>query len=384
MGREQGIVIIGAGIGGLTAAIALRQQGFQIEVYERAPELRPVGAGLTIQPNAVLALRRLGLGERVERAGAILRAGALMRADGTPLTRTDPSWDLTREAGAPIVGIHRAALHQILLEELGRDAPQLGRACTGYEQAGEIVRVRFADGSERSYGALIGADGVRSVVRAQLLGDGEPVYAGYTSWRGICPERAGLPADFGGEMWGRGLRFGGCAIDAERFYWFAVANAPEGEQEPDPRVRKQQLLARFQGWGNHVPELIARTPEDAILRTDISDRPPVERWGEGRVTLLGDAAHPMTPNLGQGACQAIEDALVLATELERASSLEVGLRAYERARRERANNTVRVARRLGVIGQWQNPLACMARDTMFSLMPASLMKKQMLAAWKLP
>jgi 2-polyprenyl-6-methoxyphenol hydroxylase-like FAD-dependent oxidoreductase len=308
-----------------------------------------------------------------------------MRSDGTPLTRLRETFAATlqREVGAGIVGIHRATLHEVLLDELGPDAVQLDHACTGYAQHAGGVRVRFADASERDCDALIGADGLRSAVRAQLLGDGEPVYAGYTSWRGVSPERCGLPEDFGGELWGRGQRFGGCCIDGGRFYWFAVANAPAGERDADPEQAKQQLLARYAGWGRRVPELLRSTPADAILRTDISDRPPSSRWGEGRVTLLGDAAHPTTPNLGQGACQAIEDALALAEELPRAASLEAGLRAYEARRQPRANAVVATSRRIGSVAQWQNPLACALRNALFGLMPPSAVEKQLLEAWKL-
>jgi 2-polyprenyl-6-methoxyphenol hydroxylase-like FAD-dependent oxidoreductase len=380
------IIVVGAGIGGLTAAIALRRAGFRVEVHERAAHIQPVGAGITIQPNAVLALRRLGLGERVERAGAALRAGALMRWDGAPITRMPPQFaaKLVSDVGAGIVGIHRATLHAILLEELGADCVQLGHACTGYTQQGDAVRVHFADGGERECDVLVGADGLHSVVRAQLLGAAEPIYAGYTSWRGVTAERCGLPDDFGGELWGRGQRFGGCCIDGGRFYWFAVANAPAGEREADAEQTKAQLVARFEKWGNRVPELLRSTPAAAILRTDISDRAPSARWGEGGVTLLGDAAHPMTPNLGQGACQAIEDALVLSEELPRAASLEAGLRAYETRRRARANAVVVGARRIGAIGQWRNPIACTLRNTLFGLLPQALLQQQLLDAWKLP
>ena len=380
------IVIVGAGIGGLAAALALRRAGQRVEVYERAAVLGGVGAGVTLQPNAVLALRRLGIGERIERAGAILRAGALLRRDGRPLSELprEMSEALLAELGAPIVGIHRATLHELLLEALGRDAVRLARTCAGYAPQENGVRVRFDDGTDVACDALVGADGLHSAVRAQLAGAGPPAYAGYTSWRGVSADRCGLAPDFGGEMWGRGERFGGCAIDGGRFYWFAVANAPAGEREPDPARRKARLLERFADWGNPVPELIRSTPEQDILRTDIADRPPLARWGEGRVTLLGDAAHAMTPNLGQGACQAIEDAYVLGRELAHASSPEAGLRAYESARRARANAVVVAARRLGAIAQWRSPLACALRDALVGAVPAALLKRQLLQGWRLP
>lgn len=379
------VVIVGAGIGGLTAAIALRDAGFRVEVHERASALHAIGAGLTIQPNAVLALRELGLGDAVESAGAPIRAGAVMRADGRALMKMPDALvgEIERTLGAGIVGIHRATLHEVLLRRLGTEHVRLGHACLGFVQQGDTLSARFADG-EIACDALIGADGLHSVVRAALHGEREPEYAGYTSFRGVTADRCGLPVSFGGEMWGRGQRFGGCAIDGGRFYWFATLNAPADAQYASKQAQKAELIARFGSFASFVPALIASTPEDAILRTDIRDRPPLARWGRGCVSLLGDAAHAMTPNLGQGACQAIEDALVLARALKRASSLEQGLRAYENARTKRANAVVVTARRLGAIGQWQNPFLCALRDTLFAWMPVGATKRQLLDAWQLP
>lgn len=383
--EKRRIVIVGAGIGGLTAAIALRAAGFDVQVHERAAEIKPVGAGLTIQPNAMSALRRMGLGAAVERAGAPLRAGAVMRQDGSPLMSLPDALvaELLQALGVGIVGIHRATLHALLLDAVGRDNVHLGRPCLGFRQEGERVRVRFADG-EIECAALIGADGIHSAVRAELHGASEPRYAGYTSFRGVTSDRCGLPEGFGGELWGRGQRFGGCCIDGQRFYWFCTLNAPAEQKYESPEQQKVALLARFAGFVPYVPALIESTPEGAILRTDISDRPPLSRWGRGSVTLLGDAAHAMTPNLGQGACQAIEDALVLAHELQHAPSIDSGLRAYEAARTARANAVVVTARRLGAIGQWQSPLACWFRDGLFARMPISATKRQLQDAWRLP
>lgn len=378
-------MVVGAGIGGLCAAIALRNAGFQVEVHERAAALEAVGAGLTIQPNGVLALRALGLGAAVERAGAAIRAGAVMRADGSPLMKFPEA--LAREVvetlGGGIVGIHRATLHDILLNALGREHVTLDHACLGIAQTGEQVQVQFADGAQ-ACDLLIGADGLHSVVRAALHGQAEPVYAGYTSFRGVSADRCGLPPDFGGELWGRGQRFGGCCIDAGRFYWFATMNAPANDKYTSAAAQKEALLQRFAQFGCQAPALIASTPDHAILRTDIRDRPTLTHWGRGRITLLGDAAHAMTPNLGQGACQAIEDALVLARELSRDAPVEQCLRAYERARVKRANTVVVTARRLGAIAQWQNSLACSLRDSLFAALPAASTKRQLLDAWRLP
>jgi 2-polyprenyl-6-methoxyphenol hydroxylase-like FAD-dependent oxidoreductase len=379
------VLIVGGGIGGLCAAIALRNAGFHVEVHERADALQPLGAGLTIQPNAILALRALGLGAAVERAGATIRAGAVMRADGSPLMSFPESLarEVVETVGAGIIGIHRATLHEVLLNALGREHVTLGHACIGIAQTGEQVEVRFADGTQRC-DVLIGADGLHSVVRAALHGEAEPVYAGYTSFRGVTADRCGLPADFGGELWGRGQRFGGCCIDGDRFYWFATANAAPNAKHASVEAQKEELLQRFARFGQQVPALIASTPAQAILRTDIRDRPTLQRWGRGAITLLGDAAHAMTPNLGQGACQAIEDAFVLGRELARGASLEQGLRSYEKARVKRANAVVVTARRLGAIGQWENSLACALRDRLFAALPARATQRQLLEAWRLP
>ncbi|HEX6244007.1 MAG TPA: FAD-dependent monooxygenase, partial [Polyangiales bacterium] len=223
-------------IGGLCAAIGLRRAGFEVRVYERAEVIQPLGAGLTLQPNALLALRRMGIGEAIEAEGAPLRAGAVLRWDGSPLMNVPEAAvaELVRELGAGILGIHRATLHAALLRELGGDVVQLGRAATGFSVMGERVRLHFEGAADAVCDALIGADGLHSVVRGQLHGAGAPVYAGYTSFRGVTHDRCGLPADFGGELWGRGRRFGGCCIDGGRFYWFATLDAPQGERHASP------------------------------------------------------------------------------------------------------------------------------------------------------
>jgi len=379
-------IVVGAGIGGLAAAIGLKRAGCTVEVYERARELKAVGAGITIQPNAVLALRHLGVGEEIVRAGQVLKPTAgLARADGTVLSQLDAAEGerLIAEVGAPIVGIHRATLHDVMVAALGREHLRLGHTAEGYELTDSSVKVRFHGGEVREAELVVGADGIRSACRRQLLGDGEPTYAGYFCWRGISPTRGELPQGWGGEVWGAGRRFGGCTVDGGRLYWFAVAQGPPGGEDPKGSARAA-VLKHFEDFVPMFRDVIAATPEEAIIRSDIADRPTVTKWGEGRLTLLGDAAHPMTPNLGQGACQAIEDALVLATGIARGSDVAAALRAYEAERQRRANAVVEAARRFGAIGQWSNGAARWARDTLVRLTPASVLRKQLVANWKLP
>jgi 2-polyprenyl-6-methoxyphenol hydroxylase-like FAD-dependent oxidoreductase len=368
----------------LTAGVALAKAGIPFEIHEQAPELKPLGFGLTLQPNAMAALRRLDLGETVMRSGSIVRGSGLWRWDGAPIQAIakDQLLAIEQEVGGPIVGIRRPTLHEILLDAAGHDRLHLGRTMTGYRNQGDHIAVQFGDGSEIEARALIAADGIHSVARKQFADDGEPIFAGYGAYRGVTSEPA-TAGDFGGEGWGRGLRFGGCVVDGGRFYWFAVVNGAAGAHD-EPGTVKQKLLDLFGKWVEPVPSVIRATDEAGILRTDIHDRTPIGRWTDGKMALLGDAAHAMTPNFGQGACQAIEDALVLGVELKATDSVDAALKAYEKKRVARANAITVGARRLGAIGQWQNPLAVALRDTLFRMAPPSLPRKQLLWAWKLP
>ncbi len=377
------ILIAGAGIGGLTAAIALRRAGLPVQIHERATQMCEMGAGITVQPNAIHALRAIGVGEAVEAAGCRITAARLTRADGRVLSSmTD---DVYAAAGAPAVALHRGTLQGVLLEALPGEAPRCGRTASGYEVRPDGVTLRFTDGTEAEGALLVGADGLRSAVRAQLLSDGQPRYAGYTSWRGVADTREGVGTT-ATEAWGRGRRFGLVPIDAERTYWFATHNASEGGRD-NSELARETLLRLFYGWPAPIRDVLLATPRDAILRTDIYDRPDAARWGEGRVTLLGDAAHPMTPNLGQGAGQAIEDAVVLARELAKAGEtgdVVLALRGYEAARAPRSQSMVAASRRLGVIGQAEGALTCRVRDTLMSLVPSAVARRQALGSWVFP
>ena len=217
--------------------------------------------------------------------------------------------------------------------------------------------------------AVVGADGLRSIVREGLGTPGALRYSGYTAWRGIAGfDTAGLMA---GESVGCGQRFGLVPISGNRVYWYAAANVPEGQREP-PDQAKARLTAMFAAWHDPIPALIRVTDPAAILRNNIYDRDPADRWGSGRITLLGDAAHPMTPNLGQGACQAIEDALVLARELGQGSDVEAALRRYEAQRLPRTRLVSIASRRAGQMFQIESPALCRMRDVMMRLMPSAV------------
>jgi 2-polyprenyl-6-methoxyphenol hydroxylase-like FAD-dependent oxidoreductase len=364
-------IVVGGGIGGLAAAVALRQAGLAVEVYERAPAMAEVGAGLSLWANALHALDRLGLGAAVKAQGLAGPPGAIRTWDGGVLS-APPAEAVAARWPVFMVGVHRADLLATLGAALPDGVLRLGATAVGFETGGAGVRVRFADGREAAGDLLVGADGLRSVTRAQLFGETPPRYSGYTTWRGVTAvDRGLLPPGAGFESWGRGQRFGGLPLRDGRVYWFATRNAPAGQGD-EPGGRLAELRRRFDGWHPPVPALIAATPESAILRNDIFDRPPLTRWGEGPVTLLGDAAHPMTPNLGQGGCQALEDAVVLGDCLRGAAAVPAALRAYEARRIPRTSAIVRQSWRIGRMGQWEHPVVCALRNALVRATPTAL------------
>lgn len=358
------VLVIGGGIGGLTAAIALNRAGIPTAVYERAPELREVGAGITIWTNALKVLRKLGVGPAVEAKSTPLRQSELRAWRGQVLSEMDLS-DLNARFGAPTVGIHRADLQAALADHLGREHIILGAACVGYTQDANGVTVRFADGREVRGEFLIGADGLNSAVRTQLLGPQKPRYAGYTAWRGVGHiDRPEVPVGMTMIALGRGSQVGYLPIGGGRTYWFATANMSAGGSD-GPVGAKAALLARFRDWYAPIPAVIEATPDAAIIRNDICDRPPVTNWTDGRVSLLGDAAHPTTPNLGQGACMAIESAWVLA-ECLKADRVN-GLKAYQQKRFARTAEITNRSWSLGKMFAVESGLGCWFRDRMFKM-----------------
>jgi 2-polyprenyl-6-methoxyphenol hydroxylase-like FAD-dependent oxidoreductase len=367
------VVVAGAGIGGLTLAIALRRRGARVRVFERANHLGAVGAGIGLPANGVKALQTLGLGESVTRAGMIVRRAAILDARGRPLGAEVDLTSVYQEIGASLVALHRARLHALLLDALGSGVVTTGAHVVSFEQTADVVHVALMTGERVEAKLLVGADGLHSNVRAQVVGNDPPVYSGYTSWRGVTPANAVTVPARTTESWGRGERFGIVPIGFGEIYWFAVADAPPNRRDTDVRG---ELMARFGSWHEPVAAIIEATPPERIMRTDIYDRDPIERWHSGRVVLLGDAAHPMTPNLGQGAGQAIEDAVVLDECLAQATSIEEALTHYEQRRVARANGIVRASRQFGAIAQWSNPLAAWLRDRVMSLTPPAAAVRQ--------
>jgi 2-polyprenyl-6-methoxyphenol hydroxylase-like FAD-dependent oxidoreductase len=263
---------------------------------------------------------------------------------------------------SPSLCIHRADLHRLLRQALapGRVVPnrRLDSFAAGTHGG---VTAHFAEGTSVDADGLIGADGVGSAVRAQLHGASAPIYRGYCIWRGIAPDMGGRTRGTISETWGRGRRFGVLPMGQGRVCWYATRNMPAGQ--PDgPEGRKQEIHDLFSDWHRPIPQLIESTEPGDIIKNDARDRRALRRWGEGRVTLLGDAAHPITPNVGQGACMAIEDAACLARCVGKGGDLARAFADYEDARRSRTAFVGNHSRRIGFIGQMENSVAVRARD----------------------
>jgi 2-polyprenyl-6-methoxyphenol hydroxylase-like FAD-dependent oxidoreductase len=345
-------VIIGGGIGGLAAAVALRRVGVESIVLEQVSTIREVGAGLSLWSNAIMALRELGVAEKVIASGSQFDTFLSRTASGRPIAESNFA-DLGREAGAPCVCIHRADLQRILLAELDPTSIRTGARCIAFEDSTAILD----NGQRIEADLLVAADGINSITRRKLHGNQPPRYEGATCWRGICRASHLLPPRTSLLVLGPGTQFGACPCGPGQVYWFLAKNAPRGTIQT-----KADALAACRDWASPVLDFIQATPEDAIIQNDIVDRIPLKRWGLGRVTLLGDAAHASTPNLGQGACQAIEDAVTLADAIRSNPNVEAALRTYERLRIPRTTAIVNDSWRAGQLLQTEQPIVAAFRD----------------------
>ncbi len=353
------IAIIGGGIGGLTAALALRQYGFEPEVFEQAPALLDVGSAIALWSNAMRVLDRLQLaGEIVEHAG-LLKEIHWLDQQGRLINQVR----ISGERIFPSVALHRADLQHVLLQALPESSIHLGDTLVNYQPRSDRIIATFSNGQTIDADFLIAADGIHSRVRAQFINDGDPIERGYTIWRGISPATpSAIPPGTALELYGRGKRFGIGPIGLGRTGWWATVN----------NSNTNDLSKPFAGWYPPVLELIETTPPSSILKTGAFDRLPVRNWGDGRMTMIGDAIHPTTPNLGQGGCLAMEDAVVLGRCFEKYGATEEALRRYERCRYKRTTMISRYSRYYGRVGQWENVWARAARRTALALVPEAL------------
>ena len=364
-GTGDPVLVVGGGIAGLTTAIGLKRAGVPVTVLERAPRLQAMGGAIQIWANGMHALRQLGCADRIRSSGSDVETQLFLSAKGDELARLEVG-DIARRHGSdPPVMIPRADLLEILADEAGADIIRTGAKCVGFEQDEDAVMVRLETGDEVLGSALVGADGIDSTVRAKLQPESSPWFAGYQYLRAMIPYDD-FPKGRFTFVFGKGDRFGLHDVSDARLYWFGVLLNEPGAGDP-PEGRKTELARRFADFTEPIPEVIAATPEESIMRSDIRDLTPLEQWTDGRVTLIGDAAHATTPNLGRGAGEAVEDAVALAQHISGSPKDTPGaLRAYEEERREAAAEVQRRSRRLGRVASRTNPAFIRLRKLIFT------------------
>ncbi|WP_435170071.1 FAD-dependent urate hydroxylase HpxO [Falsirhodobacter sp. 1013] len=349
------VIVIGAGIGGLCAGLALRQLGHDVSVFEKVTEIRPVGAGLSLWPNGILCLNHLGLEEDVKALGG--RMDTMAYADGPSgevLTRfsLDP---LYQGSGARAYPVSRAGLQTMLMDRFGHDGIRLGAALRQVTETATGVQARFTDGTEVEGDLLIGADGAHSLVREHILGRKlDRRSAGYTNWNGLIPADPGIaPVDGWTTFVAEGKRASVMPVGEGRFYFFF--DVPTAQHRGATADRVAELRRHFGHWSAPVQRML-----DAITsvnRVDIHDIDPFDSWVKGRMVLLGDSAHNTTPDLGQGACMAMEDAVVLQRMLADHADLPTALRLYQESRAPRARDLVLRARDRSDVTHGMDPSA---------------------------
>ena len=361
------IAILGGGICGLTTALALERRGFTVEVYEAAPEYRPVGAGILLQTNALVALQELGLATEVVESGKALSDVRIRSPSGRVLQ----AFDLDREQeafGHRYVAIHRADLLEILRRNVSSPV-HTGKKCTHVSDPIEPT-VRFDDGTQIHPGIVVGADGIHSTVRETITTVSERSLE-TTVVRAVTS----VPLDeryecTGFEVWGNGTYTGGAPIGEDRFYWFATVP----EELPDA-ASVDAIRSFYTSYPTPIPAIIETVTAEDIISTKLIDLPPVDQWSRGSTVLAGDAVHGMLPFAGQGAAQSIEDALALASALDSHRSVSEAFAEYESQRISRANKIRTEAHVLGQLGTMQSAVACWLRNAAAMALPETVVNR---------
>jgi len=345
MGHKKQIAIIGGGIAGLTFARCLTTQEYDIHIFEKKEYFEEVGAAISIFPNALCVMDKLRLLKEILDSSGQIRTVYLKTSKGKILSKSQPKSDY------PVICIHRAELHGILFKNI--DAKLYNNYCLkkiSHLDNGQIS-IEFENGENKIVDAVVGADGTNSEVRKHIINDGLPIFRGYNIWRGVV--KTNFEIGYGSETYGKGRRVGIVPIKDGVYGWWATLNE-NYMQDDSPEETKEKLSRLFGDWHFPIPELIENTK--IILKNSITDRKPHKGWTKGNVTLLGDAAHPTTPNLGQGGCMAIEGAYILARSIQKYGLTDKSFERYEELQFPRSENIVTESLKFGRMGQLTNPI----------------------------
>ncbi|UII35065.1 FAD-dependent monooxygenase [Fulvivirga ulvae] len=373
------IDIIGAGIGGLTTAIALEQKGLKTRIFEQAEEIKQVGAGIILANNAMQVYEKLGLRKEIENNGNIISSMNITKANLKPVSRVDLSY-FEKKHKVKNVAIHRGVLQQILLNRLRSTEINLKHSLKHISQTDRVPLSTFENGKSIQSSVLIGADGLTSVVRQCLFSGNELRNANQICWRGVV--NFDLLSEYKNELneaWGRGGRFGLVQIDKDKVYWYALKSFKKHKNE----YAVSDIDSYFRDYHAVIRDIIAATPKQQVHTAVISDLKPTSTWYKDNVCLIGDAAHATTPNMGQGACQAIEDAYVLSEYLKKYDT-HAAFEKFQSLRLPKAHLVVKTSWRIGKMAHLSSPLLISIRNLMMSITPSSISRKQPEQIFQLP
>jgi 2-polyprenyl-6-methoxyphenol hydroxylase-like FAD-dependent oxidoreductase len=377
MNTSKKLASVGGGIGGLTLAIALQRRGYSVTLYEQAGDIRPVGAGLVLAANAMKAFAALGIDKDILDSGKMLRSLLIKDETGAVLTATDAESVSKKFGAASNFAIHRADLHHVLSQHIEPGTIVLGKVCKHFEQTPIGISLLFEDGSVALADYIIASDGIHSIFRKQLVENSTPRYAGYTCWRAVIDNvPAKVNRDETSETWGPGARFGIVPLAHDRLYWFACVNAPFNSTQMR-QSGVHELRQYFKAFHEPIQDILQSTTDDQLIWGDIVDLRPLNRFAFDNIVLMGDAAHATTPNMGQGACMAVEDAVILSNCMANHDDFAVSFREFESKRLMRTRKITTGSWRIGRVAQWRNPLLVKLRNAVVRATPPRVTEKQM-------
>lgn len=358
------IAIVGGGIAGLTFARCLTTADYEIHIFEKKEHFGEIGAAISVFPNALCVMDYLGILNNILESSGPIKTVYLKTSTGKILSKSEPNSDY------PIICMHRTDLHHILLENIDAKLYNNYSLNKLTHQADGKIELEFENGENLLFDAVIGADGIHSVVRQNIINDRKPMFRGYNIWRGVV--KTDFDIGYGSETYGKGQRVGIVPIKDGVYGWWATSNE-DYLQDDNPEGTKEKLERLFGNWHQPIPELIEKT--ENIIKNSLVDRIPHRGWTKGNATLLGDAAHPTTPNLGQGGCMAIEGAYILAKSVQKYGLSPKAYQRYEELQFPRSKDIVDQSLKMGKMGQLENPILTGVRNFAIWAMPPSIAMK---------
>jgi 2-polyprenyl-6-methoxyphenol hydroxylase-like FAD-dependent oxidoreductase len=377
---ENETTIIGGGIAGLATAISLNKIGINTLIFEAAPRIRAVGAGLGLGANAMMAFKKINLLDEVINEGRILNSFSIYDQNGKLITKTDNK-KISEKFGVNNFTIHRANLHQLLISKINPKTIYTNKKVISVDQNNDSIKLQFQDGSTHETEFLIAADGIHSSIRKKILPDVQLRFAGYTCWRAVI-DNSKLNLNESCEIWGLGKRFGIVPLANNKIYWFACVNSTQNNSNM-AKYKISDIKKKFVEFNGSVQTILDETKNEDLLWNDIIDIKPINHFAYNNILLIGDAAHATTPNMGQGACQAIEDAVIISDEIIKNRKLKEAFINFENRRLKKTHFVTNTSWNIGKIAQIENKLLAYLRNLVFHLTPQKINEKQLEKIYKI-